>query len=584
MTTGKGVSLCCQESTPWHLRCGVEACAQTLLPPSCPCYSSRYNPQPFPSSYEATLFTMLAKAIRLNCMQVPMEVYWSMRNKLSTGIILFLLISMWSRTVSSADFVEGHEAAVYSPNGAMPTASVSQPPILSKVNSPPVNPKATEAAVALKNYLNECYGTVILSGQYANGAEGPEVQAIYSQTGKYPAILGFDFLYYGRTAEANKQVRDDSIPCAIDWWQRGGIVTFCWHWLAPKDNHFSEGLPWNKGFYAETTQFSVQKALSGQDPEGYEMLLDDIDTISAQLLILQRAGIPVLWRPLHEAAGGWFWWGAEGPEIYKQLWRLMYDRMVHVHGLNNLLWVWNGQYSETDAMDAWYPGDDVVDIIGEDIYPNKRDHSSQSAAFRLAQTYTKKEKIVALTETGVIPDIDLLLQDGSMWAWFCGWYREYVVNMPAGYQQGLYSDEYTASDVLIKTYQHERVVTLDNLPSFGSLSASVWVQMGYVGWSGFFRLVLSALVLVVSAWLIFFVLRKHKQRPQNAPTGYAFTQVNEGAGTAQAEPPKAAERTFIHSRFLWFQKIKVHRFPYAKAKQWISSHILFHSSRNPPKR
>ena len=41
--------------------------------------------------------------------------------------------------------------------------------------------------------------------------------------------------------------------------------------------------------------------------------------------------VPVLWRPLHEASGGWFWWGAKGPEPFKQLWELMFQRFTQVH-------------------------------------------------------------------------------------------------------------------------------------------------------------------------------------------------------------------------------------------------------------
>lgn len=55
--------------------------------------------------------------------------------------------------------------------------------------------------------------------------------------------------------------------------------------------------------------------------------------------------------------GAWFWWGAQGAEVYKQLWRFMYDRLVNYHKLNNLIWVWTSQVGD----DIWYPGDDVVD-------------------------------------------------------------------------------------------------------------------------------------------------------------------------------------------------------------------------------
>lgn len=334
------------------------------------------------------------------------------------------------------------------------------------VTDAPVNPNATREAVLLKEYLNQSYGNVVLSGQYADGVDAPEIHAIYGETGKYPAMMGFDLIYSGTTASANEAKGDQAIAWATDWGMRGGIVTFCWHWLAPAGNHLSAEYPWNKSFYAQGTSFDLQKALSGEDAAGYALLLEDIDAASMALKTLQEAGVPVLWRPLHEASGGWFWWGSAGAEAYKALWNLMYDRMVNVHGLNNLIWVWNGQHNDTDALRAWYPGDDTVDIIGEDIYPDRQDYASHVERFDEAQAYTDANKIVALTETGVIPDPDLLSKDGAMWAWFAPWYREYVVDMSAGYENGLYSGEYTSAEMLRKVYTHELVITLDELPWF----------------------------------------------------------------------------------------------------------------------
>ena len=73
-----------------------------------------------------------------------------------------------------------------------------------------------------------------------------------------------------------------------------------------------------------------------------------------------------MWRPLHEAEGGWFWWGAEGAEPCKELYRLLYKKLTEEYKLDNLIWEWTGSTSPVAA--DWYPGDDVVDIIGYDKY------------------------------------------------------------------------------------------------------------------------------------------------------------------------------------------------------------------------
>ncbi len=333
-----------------------------------------------------------------------------------------------------------------------------------KAEAAPVNPNATTETKALMDYLNESYGKVILAGQYAEGIDAPEIQAIYDQTGKYPAVMGFDFLYTGKTAKENVDFEVNTTQLAIDWWNKGGIVTFCWHWFAPKDNLLTDDQPWNKSFYSKATDFDFHKAITGEDQEGYDMLIADIDAVSAELKKLQDAGVPVIWRPLHEASGGWFWWGEAGSEDYKALWNLMYDRMVNVNGLNNLIWVWNGQHNDTDPLNKWYPGDKTVDIIGEDIYADKQDYSSQVDRFVQATKYTRTGKIIALSETGVIPDPDELFKDGNIWSFFAPWYREFVVDMDYGYEKAGYSDEYTGIKMLRKVYNHEKVITLDELP------------------------------------------------------------------------------------------------------------------------
>ena len=325
-----------------------------------------------------------------------------------------------------------------------------------------VNSNATPQAKRLMEYLCDIYGKYVLSGQYSEGYNSPEAAAIYTQTGKYPAVMGFDLMYYTTLSEGRLAEKQYTIEKAIEWWNAGGIVTFCWHWYSPKDIVDTSDNPWNKSFYKQATNFDFSEALNGVDTEGYELMLRDIDMVSEQLKILQDAGVPVLWRPLHEAAGGWFWWGTQGSEKYIELWNLIYDRMVNHHGLNNLIWVWNGQSNEADDFNAWYPGDATVDIIGLDIYPEKHDYSPHTERFKEAFGYTHRPTIFALTEVGVIPDPDLMQKDGAMWLWFSPWYREFTVDMTDP-QLG-YSDEYTGLNMLRKVYNHPIVITLDELP------------------------------------------------------------------------------------------------------------------------
>lgn len=332
-------------------------------------------------------------------------------------------------------------------------ASPALPEDLYEVSAKLVNPNATENAKRLMSYLTDIYGEKILSGQYCDGGMyGMERAAIWKTTGgEYPAVLGLDLIEYSPSRAANGST-SKAVEYAIEYWEEGGIVTFAWHWNVP-EKYLTD--IWWKGFYAESTNINLSKIMNGEDPEGYDLLISDIDAIAEQLKRLQDAGVPVLWRPLHEAAGGWFWWGASGAEAYKQLYITMYDRLTNYHGLNNLIWLWNGQ------DEAWYPGDEYVDIIGEDIYPGERVYTSQVKKYLEAADYSTERKMVVLSENGCLFDPDLAIRDGAMWGFFATWGGDFVLRNSG---MNALSEQYTEAEMVKKVYSHDAVITFADLP------------------------------------------------------------------------------------------------------------------------
>ncbi len=320
-----------------------------------------------------------------------------------------------------------------------------------------INPNADANTQKLFNYLCESYGKVTLAGQVCNdGLDGDEFKAIYEVTGKYPAIVGLDMMDYtpSRTALG---ARSNAVETAVNFHNSGGIVTFCWHWNAPTeyllDGNDANGSPrWWSGFSTSNTTFDIGAVMNGSDPAGKALIDRDIAEIAKQLHRMGDQGIPVLWRPLHEASGGWFWWGAKGADAYKKFWVYLYEELTYTHGCNNLIWVWNGQNPD------WYPGDEYVDVIGEDIYAGERVYSAQNAKFSELLEYSGTNKIIALTENGTVPDIDNIVAANSHWAWFGTWCGDFVMT------NGRYNDRYTEASVMKKTYQSEYVITLDELP------------------------------------------------------------------------------------------------------------------------
>ncbi len=333
------------------------------------------------------------------------------------------------------------------------TGSKAIDPEIYNVPATLVNTNATDNAKRLMSYMTDIYGDKFLSGQYCDkGMYGTEISTLWKTIdNKFPAVLGLDFIEY-TPSRVEKGSTGRATEYAIEFWEKGGIVTFCWHWNAP--TKYITGT-WYSAFYKEHTNIDLAKIMNGLDQEGYEFLMNDIDAIAQQLLVLQDAGVPILWRPLHEASGGWFWWGNAGAEAYKKLYVLLYEKLTNDYGLNNLIWVWNGQDKD------WYPGDEYVDIIGEDIYPGERVYTSQIGKFLEATEYTDAKKMIIMSENGCLFDPELALRDGAMWGLWCTWGGEFVSESTT---INWLSEKYTEETMVQKVYAHDAVITLDELP------------------------------------------------------------------------------------------------------------------------
>ncbi len=322
-----------------------------------------------------------------------------------------------------------------------------------------INPNASGSAREVMSFIAENYGKNVISGQQCDdGRNGKEFLAIENLTGKTHAILGMDLMRY-TPARVKRGDSCKTVEYAIEFSREGGLVELCWHWNAPdkylKSGTDSSGNPrWWGGFYTENVNMDLSSIMDGKDPEGYNQLMADIDAIAVQLKKLQDADVPVLFRPLHEASGGWFWWGSDGAAPYKKLWKTVYDKLTNEHGLNNLIWVWNGQDKN------WYPGDNYVDIIGEDIYPGNHVYGAQSSRFIDAANCAASSKVVALTENGCLFDVDQAIKSGTLWSWFCVWGGDFCVSGSS------ISEKYTEKYMWKKVYGHQNVLTLEDMPRY----------------------------------------------------------------------------------------------------------------------
>jgi mannan endo-1,4-beta-mannosidase len=296
-------------------------------------------------------------------------------------------------------------------------------PLLLKPAATLCDPQSTPAARALMAYLVEQYGNRTLSGTI----EGPDVDYVRGVTGQLPAIVAGDMLNLTTASIRHMGVVSGETEQMIERARHGHILSYCWHWRSPsglldttlvRPDGTRQDVRWYMGFYTRATTFDLEAALAHPEGADYALLMTDIDMVAGELRKLADRGIPVLWRPLHEAEGGWFWWGSKGPRPFVQLWRLMHDRLTRMQGLHNLIWVYTGT-----ANPDWYPGDDVVDIIGIDEYPaDVRD--PLSATWDDVQASFGGRKLVALSEFGGAPDMAAARRLGVTWAYFASWNKD----------------------------------------------------------------------------------------------------------------------------------------------------------------
>lgn len=316
-------------------------------------------------------------------------------------------------------------------------APVPSPP--SPVPATPVDSQATYAARALLQQLASDYGTRTWSGQHGTA----EVAVVENLSGRKPVIVSGDLIDYSPSRVAYQGAPADHTERMIALEDAGHVLAFCWHWNAPDHLLDTPEQPWWRGFYTEATTFDLAAAIADPLSTDSNLLLRDIDAIADQLSKAAARNIPVLWRPLHESEGGWFWWGAKGPEPFKLLWRLLFNRLTVHHGLHNLIWVLTSEDPD------WYPGDDVVDVLGVDAYPDDR-RDALLSRWEALQTRFNGRKLVALTEFGGVPDIERMQHFGVWWAWFAPW-------------TGTYGPSSMPTNTVARVYPSPGVLTLDEL-------------------------------------------------------------------------------------------------------------------------
>jgi len=281
-----------------------------------------------------------------------------------------------------------------------------------------IDPKATKETKALFLNLQKIQESNILVGHhdatlYGHAWAGDDNRSdIKDVCGSHPALIGFDFaIATNKPYEVSKQRFESTLKQTTEAYDRGAVVTFCWHANNPHNGQTA---------WVDTTKVvenTVRELLpGGKAHEAYKINLKQIADMAKLAKGSDGKLIPIIFRPFHEMEGGWFWWGRlyRTPKEFKELWRFTVEYLRDHLGVHNFIYAYSTdcKFKTFEEYLTDYPGDKYVDVLGMDDYWDFRPDGANNPTLAaekvkmISDLAQAKGKLAAMTETGLesIPD------------------------------------------------------------------------------------------------------------------------------------------------------------------------------------
>ncbi|HAH22279.1 MAG TPA: hypothetical protein DCL77_00665 [Prolixibacteraceae bacterium] len=331
-----------------------------------------------------------------------------------------------------------------------------------------LDPAATSETVNLWNYLKSVYGQKMLTGCWTETQFGGSAKVV-SCTGEMPAIWGQDMnsWYSSRTDQNWINTWNQNIAGFKTAYKRGQILQLNWHWQMPssKVNGSYTRDAWGKNSAGVQQMMTAQQWSDIVTPGTalYTAMIEDIDyhvvNFLKKLVDANGKPMPIIFRPMHEIDGGWFWWTCTSdPTKTAKLYKILQDRIINYHGCHNLIWVYNPgvicdggswppyQTSEYARRKLFYPGDALCDITGIDLYdfdPAVRGtYNNTGKTYRDAWNVMKAiapAKMIALCESEGLPNMEKNFTDPKYapWLYCLPWFSDTYTDNTAGVTRDL---------------------------------------------------------------------------------------------------------------------------------------------------
>jgi mannan endo-1,4-beta-mannosidase len=293
----------------------------------------------------------------------------------------------------------------------------------------PADPHLIPEARQLLTYLQSTYGKSVIYGQATNHGPGvgeyPNVVGDYQASGKYPALISLDLFGWNppHWGDSYRTVVQAYIDGARKWYMdRHGLVTMQYHWGNPL---IPNGTPWVRN-PKDAPHVDVGRLVTPGTDEN-RAAMEDLNRTADAMQLLADARVPILFRPLHEIDGGWFWWTDRAkPENTAALWRMIFDFLVKKRKFHNLIWVYSAgdQGDPLEYRRRFYPGSNYVDIAGIDVYSDQVHKDFHTDAYQAQydlMTNLAPGKMLALCECDAVPNPEVMSKAGPKWLYCLPW-------------------------------------------------------------------------------------------------------------------------------------------------------------------
>lgn len=296
------------------------------------------------------------------------------------------------------------------------TVPASEPPPTTETTVPPIDPttpaepacspatplvdsEATPEATCLAATLDGWQATGSYGiGQQLNVSSADYLGPLDQLAPDVPAVVGFDLaeLEDGETYGFAQPPLDALLALANE----GVVLTASWHTPNP-----STGLDAGDRSWQDLHALLDPEAGNGPSRRfwaDYDAKLELLRRLQTGDDGLYRPAA-VIFRPLHEANGNWFWW-AQGtdPSDYKALYAAMQQRAADA-GVHNIVWGWSPNAVTNDTIiDPMSIKPDRLDLAGVDSYEAMQDRGEQDQQLDLTGLSELASSVprVAVTEAG----------------------------------------------------------------------------------------------------------------------------------------------------------------------------------------